>query len=392
MKSMETEQLTEQQLIDFARQHGCEGVNHWKLERWHKEDVIPRPMVEHLGYGQGTRSTYPDQAATQILAVCRLLKSTRNLNVVRFQLWQEGYPVPFSVLKQTIRHLVVPLKWEIPHQEEEKYDAVEQRLIGLPQKIRKAGNRFFRFLINRFGKKLEDLQSFIEIQFYWLYGIPVIFEPSHNEGEPSATDILTKGLGLQALNFLPKDLTADFQHFSDKGLLSISEMNLTLDKATEEDLRRASTRIELIALLFEVLELMGFLPKLLHSLGRDMSSSSFQALFLVFLLHLEKHGYADNIDGLLETCRVQVPRFRAFQALCIALQKELPEVARELDAPQKLWQKIKDLSGPERERYLARKNEHLRKTYLQHQAKIEAFWQRHLEIKDALEIESFLSS
>ncbi len=106
---METEHLTEEQLIDFAKQHGCEEVNHWKLERWHKEDVIPRPVVEHLGYGRGTRSTYPPQAPAQILAVCRLLKSTRNFDVVRFQLWREGYTISLPLLKKTIRHTTVAL-------------------------------------------------------------------------------------------------------------------------------------------------------------------------------------------------------------------------------------------------------------------------------------------
>ena len=129
------------------------------------------------------------------------------------------------------------------------------------------------------------------------------------------------------------------------------------------------------------------LPKLLHSLRLSVSTPSFQALSLVFLLHLEKHGYADNMDGLLKVCRVQIPRFRAFQALCFALQQELPEVARELGTPQKLWQKIKALSEPEREQYLARRNEHLREIYFQYQVEVDAFWQRHSEIKNALEAE-----
>src|SRR5258708_3765074 len=145
-------------------------------------------------------------------------------------------------------------------------------------------DRFFRFLLKRFGKNFENLQSVLEIQMNLMYWIRVAFdEPSHHEGELSATDIFTQGLHLEELWFLPRDLAADFQHFSDKGLLSITKMNAALDEATEEDLRRASMRSEVIALIFEWFELMGFLPKLLQSLMHDVSSPSFQSLALPFL-------------------------------------------------------------------------------------------------------------
>lgn len=386
---MEAKYLTEEQLIDFAEQHGCKGVTHWKLERWHKQDVIPRPVVTPLGQGKGTRSDYPGQTLEQVLAVCQLLKSTRNLNMVRLQLWQEGYPISLSLIKETIRQLVPQLKWKIPRKKEKKYDLVERRVEAALQQVR---GPLFRFLFKRFGKKLEDLQSFIHIQLSLAYGIPLLFEPNHEPDELSATDIFTQGLGLEAWAFLPKDLTSDFQQFSDKGILSISNMNATLEKATEEDLRQANMSSELLPLLFEAFESMGILPKLLQSLRRSMSTPSFQALSLVFLLHLKEHGYADNIDELLKVCQVQVPRFRAFQALCIALEQELPEVAKKLGTPQKLWQKIKNLSEPEREQYLAQKNEYLRGVYLQHQTKLDAFWQHHPEIKNALEAEDSSSS
>jgi hypothetical protein len=382
---METESLTEQQLIEFASQHGCEDVNHWKLERWHKKDVIPRPAVEYLGQGKGTRSIYPEQAGPQMLAVCRLLKTTRNFDVVRFQLWQEGYPISLPILKQTIRQLVPYLRWEVPHGEDQKYDEVDRQLSLFQQKMR---GPFSQFLLKQFGKKLENFQSFIEFHFYWLYEIPLIFEPSHHKDELSPTEILTQGFGMKEWSFLPKDLTSDFQRFSDQNLLSITTMNRSLEEATEEDLRRSGARSELMPLLFEVFEIMGYSPRFLRSLRRDLTDPPFQAVSLVFLLHLENYGYGPHMDNLLEVCRLQVPRFRAFQILCLTLQKELPEVASELSTPQKLWKRVKDLSEPEREQYLTRKNEHLHEIYLQYQTEIDAFWLRHPEIKDALENES----
>lgn len=207
---METERLTEEQLIDFANQHGC-IVNHWKLERWRKDDLIPRPEVGYLGRGMGTCSTYPAQTAAQVLDVCRLLKSKRKFDVVRFQLWQEGYLIPLPLLKQTIRQLVPQLRWKVPRQEEQRSAAVERQMNTLLQKIKKSSSRFFLFLFKRFGNNFENLQSFMEIHLNLLYGIYVPFdEPSHYEGELSATDIFAQGLGLEELRFLSRDIAADF--------------------------------------------------------------------------------------------------------------------------------------------------------------------------------------
>lgn len=381
---------TEEQLIDYARQHGCEGINHWKLERWRNEDVIPRPVVEHLGYGMGTRSIYPAQTPDQILAVCRLLKSTRKFYVVRFQLWREGYLIPLPVLKETIRQLVPLLRWNVPRQEEQKYKAVERWLNTLLQRIR---GPFYRFLFKRFGKNFENFQSFLEIQLNLLYGIRVAFdEPSHYEGELSATEIFAQGFGLEDLRFLSSDLPAELQSLSDQGLLSIKKMNTSLDMAAEEDLRRANSRTEVVALIFEWLELIGIVPKSLRSLLLDISHPSFQALLLVFLLQLEKNGYADNADRLLEVFRVYMPGMRAFRALFLALQQELPAVAKEFSSPEETWQRIKNLSEQEREQYFAQQTGHLRGVYLQNQAGLDAFWQRHPEIKNAFEDVDALSS
>ncbi len=199
---MNTTRLTEEQLINAAHQRGCQDVTHWKLERWHKENVIPRPLVEHLGYGKGTRSIYPDQTLNQLLAVCQMLKSTRNFAKIRFQLWQEGYPIALPVFKSTLRQLVPQLRWNIPRGEAKKYSAVERRLDTLLQKVKGC---LSRALSQQFGKNLENLHSFLEIQLQLMYGIPVIFEPSHHQGELSASDILRQRLGMEDWCFLPRD-------------------------------------------------------------------------------------------------------------------------------------------------------------------------------------------
>lgn len=379
---METGWLTEEQLIEAAQIKGCEKLTHWKVERWHKEDVLPRPRVEHLGYGNGTRSLYLAETVNQLLAVCRLLRTTRHFARIRFQLWQEGYPIALPVLKLTICQLVPQFQWTIPRRESQKYASVRRQVNLL---LKKLGSPFLRVLLKQFGENFEDLRSFFELQLYLQYDIRVFFEPSTHEEELSAADILARGLGMQYLSFLPADLSMDFQRLSDQGLISIPQMRGTLDAASEDELRQANSRSEVIVLLFEVFELMGMMPSFMRPLFRERDNPSLQALALVFVLHLTKHGYADNIDQLLAVLRIQVPRFRVFQRFWSALQQELPLVAKELDTLQRVWQQIKGLSEEERERYMAQKYEHAHQVYMQYQSDLDAFWQRHPDLQQALE-------
>ncbi len=163
-------------------------------------------------------------------------------------------------------------------------------------------------------------------------------------------------------------------------------MNATLEQATEEEMRQADECRELFTLLLECFEFMSILPKLLHLLRRDASSPSFQALSLVFLLHLEKCGYTANINELLKVLQVQIPRSRVFQVFAVTLQQELPTIAKVVGTPQQLWQHMKTLSEAVRDLYLLQKQVQVHEIYLHHQRELDAFWQCHPDIKNALEV------
>ena len=399
---METDQLTEEELIAFAHEHGCEEVNHWKLERWHKEDVIPRPTVAHLGHGRGTRSLYPIQTKEQLLAACQLLKETRNFAAIRFRLWQEGYAIPLPMLRESIRQLVPLLKWVIPTEEEEKYDAAEMRLDRFLEKwdpqphntaegrlkalLQRMGGRFSRFLVKQFGKKVENLQSFIQVHFYLLHGIPLVFERSYDDpDEPSLGEIMTQGMGFNDVPFLPGDLTADYQRLSTEQMFSTAKMNEALDTAEEADLRRANARTGLINLVFDLFDLTQALPKPLRSLRVDLSDPRFQALALVLFLRLEDGGYAENADQMLALLRTQVPRLRIFEAVALDLRQKIPAVGKEFLTPAELFRRIKNLSETEREQFFASRVERLRALYQKHKEELDAFWKTHPEVESALE-------
>lgn len=377
---MDTNLLSETELIDQAHARGCTDLTHWKIERWHKEDVIPRPVViEHLGYPQGNRSYYAPQALDQLLAAYRLLQKTRNFAMVRFQLWQAGFPIPFDVLRNTFRQLVPLLKWNIPRGDERRYRAVVRRQDDL---LGKFTPRLTSSLFKLFGMKLERFKSLMETQLYLFYGMEVSFRQSHaQEGEPSLTDLFAQSTGLEEMRFFSSDLTDDLQRMADQELFSIPRMNAALERATEEDLRRAHARAEVFPLLFAWLEVMEILPKALRSLMlRAKPDPCIQAAVLLFALRLEEHGYAENTDALIEALRVQVPRMRAFQAIFPEVQREFPDVAQAFGSPAAVWREFRHLPESEHEAFFARKQERLRVLYQQHKEELDAFWQRHSEV------------
>ena len=375
---MVEERLTTEQVIERV---GRNDLTPWKLERWHKADIISRPTVEHLGYGKGTRSTYPAHVVEQVLAVCRLLEQKHKLDVVKFQLWREGFPLPLPALKKTLRKLVPPLAWPIPRGTESKYTAADDQTFTI---LRKATGRVrgsvVRTLLRRLKQK-ADQESFIMIQMYLLYGIRYEFTPSFDSKELSPADILSQGLGLDTMRFLPKDLTTDLQGLSRRGLLSLTKMNTALDEATEEDTLLARSRMEMMGPLFECFEIMGYLPHSWRLSQRYPSEPWGQALLLVYLILLEKQGFGKNMDVVFDAMQTNLPKLRVGQAVHHALSQELPQMTKHLLAFEKMGHLVAEQqagngeAGQQFEAYL----EHLRLVYVQHKIELDAFWQRHPE-------------
>src|SRR5262249_52687454 len=61
---------TDAELVELAKQHGWR-VSARQLERWHKADVLPRP-VQDARASKGTTSAYPPGTDASLLAACRL--------------------------------------------------------------------------------------------------------------------------------------------------------------------------------------------------------------------------------------------------------------------------------------------------------------------------------
>lgn len=366
--------MKEDELIALAAHEGY-VISPRQLERWHKADLIPRPEVmPPLTFGGGNRSVYSDYIGPQVLAICRYLERKRNNDTVRFWLWLEDYHIALPLLKETICRLVPPLTWNLPRPAEKRYDMAEKQTETLMRHHR-TRNQFnvWRVFLRLF-RKPDERYRFLYIQMSLLHDIRYEFQTQQEDEESSPAELFSQALNVKALRFLPDDLTHDLEEMSSRRLLSLTRMNVTLEAATEEDLARARTRLEMMLPLLECLNILGyrFGPVSFAFFSQHYKTNALaQALFLVFFLHLEAKGYSKGMEQVFEAVRTNWPILKRGQAVRNALAQELPHVSKELLD----MGRIAELTKVEIEAY----KERLREVYALNREDLDAFWQRHPE-------------
>jgi hypothetical protein len=115
--------MEEDELIAFVRANGYPRFTARQLKRFREQKVV-EVQIERPGFG-GTTSTYAQEAAERTLAVCQLLKQTRNFHAVRFWLWLEGHPVEVGLLKESIWNLTPFSTWKAPETGRERHRAAQ---------------------------------------------------------------------------------------------------------------------------------------------------------------------------------------------------------------------------------------------------------------------------
>ncbi len=369
---MEESDWTEEQLIAYVRSNGCPTFDARQLKRYRQEKVL-QVEREYPEFG-GSRSIYRPEAGQQAIEVCRLLKERRNFNVVRFKLWQQGRSIALPVLKQSLLALL-PIRTA---QLVRRSTFVERQVQNILQRLNKLIRRIEWRTVLRGLSREEDRRDFLTIQVSFLTGRKYLFESYQHEdipGELTPSQVFKRGLHLEDATYLPEDISENLNRASSQQLLSITKFKEDLETATETDLRQANDHLELIELLAQVSEITdGVLagpPQLYRFVVR---SPSFQAFALLFLLRLDKCGYGNNIQMLIDALRIQLPTFQRYQRFRRILQRELPHIAKELSSPRQMSR----YTPQQQEAAYAR----LREVYQQNKPEIDAFMQRHLELSE----------
>jgi len=87
-----TPSLADTQVITAARRAGY-TLTARQLERWRQHGLIPGSQVQHLGRGQGSRSSYDKAAVAQIIEAARRVSALDSLAETALCLFAEGFPI-----------------------------------------------------------------------------------------------------------------------------------------------------------------------------------------------------------------------------------------------------------------------------------------------------------
>lgn len=346
MSIMEEHWLTVDQLLDLAAAEGFvpPELTKRRIERWRKEDILPRPRIIRLGR-HGTRSEYPPETGQQLLALCRLRRRfPHDLDTIRFGLWYKGYSLPIDDVKQSMEELLRPLLQVLPLDAPDLLTTAEQ-LVEQWQSKRPSSNRERR--VKRLHNA-EDDQAVRTAVFQLILGdVPGFTAHAEEEdGERSLTELFIEVLGLNRAQtdrvgeikpWLPQDndqIARQLEDMAMKQFLSLAALLQTLKRANRKQLVQARTDMrhmlsfKPMAKALEVLlgeNAFGF------GLFRELPDDpAFLTLFLLALIRLRATPLGAGIDVIAATLRNSKPEYRRMLAFLKALRREHPAIAKEI--------------------------------------------------------------
>jgi hypothetical protein len=68
-------------------------VSHRNLLNWRHHDLLPTPMIRHLGVGVGSQAFYPPITIAMVRRINELRRQTRDMDEWRWRLWLDAYPI-----------------------------------------------------------------------------------------------------------------------------------------------------------------------------------------------------------------------------------------------------------------------------------------------------------
>lgn len=311
--------ITAEELIKLGKSHGY-PLTHRKLQGWHKEDLLPRPIVTRLGKGKGTASHYPIGTNQQLMSLCRLHYGGgpyRRYDPLRIALWCEGFQIPINCVKASAINLLKPMlqTWQNNKTRgRDKLDIAEAFAKLIMGATFRRGTTTSR--ISKRFRKEEDLQSFwIVLCCLILNDKNMLFDGDDQEtelGELTPNEILERGLDLQAARTvsvagMPPWLTGELADGLE--LLSAIEPTMlitSIEKATEAELIQARqdwlelSTLHTIAKVFERIGIDIFRKELIESVTTK-AKPAIQVSMIGFLLKLRKiKNYDANLDQFFE--------------------------------------------------------------------------------------------
>src|SRR5437868_2218123 len=112
-----------------AAQHAGFAVTDTQLARWHRVGLLPKPQVQSLGRGKGTRSLYPPSSTARLIRIAQVHKQERRLRPAAWRIWWEDG----GTLSGPAREHLIGVARDLDHQRALVIEAFEGDAAGDPQ-------------------------------------------------------------------------------------------------------------------------------------------------------------------------------------------------------------------------------------------------------------------
>ncbi len=362
-----------------------------RLSRLHRSGLIPRPQTRSLGRGRGRQSLYPPGTRTRLLRVLEVQQEARGFADLAWRLWwEDGGEVP-EVVRARLRR--VAEEWEAHREElagllagedaeeqkaEEKMESVYRelerdrlppRLGGMRRSVGPAG----------FASVFRVLAEVLSGRFAG-YG------ETGNEEEVGREELVERAFGIDRARSEPlSDGEPWFEESSEEDMLSLSALFddcslCELAEADEADLNAA--RKELHAFVDNVRTVTSVASKTLGpaaGLGtatavlRDMRAGE-QATLLIFWLMLRTAAWLREEMSSQVAVHGEADALRILHESLVEWREEITAYA-EVFSDESLAAALRDPGAQ------ARRDEELRRLYLDHGPEVDRFVDRRPELR-----------
>lgn len=231
--------------------HPDAEITAWQIERWHKEDLLPRPKRTRRKVGRGFDSAYPPGTLRQLRALIQLRQDTDDTQALRIMLWLVGFPIPPGKVRESLcaafaRGTDSWLTEPMPEGCEDELEWAE-RLIAASSLYPRPGTHA-RTVRKRVGSQ-EAFVSALTAMLTLALGGEMCFEAAGDEipeDGPPLNDILNRAIGVTPGPIPPRG--DEWELVSAHGLMDLRALYRCLQEATDADLARLriSARLALI--------------------------------------------------------------------------------------------------------------------------------------------------
>lgn len=232
-----TGRLLLDELLEAATAEGLD-LTPEKLHRWRKAGLMPSPELRALGRGLGTSASYPSTALAQALTIGALLQRSRDLKIVRWALFIDGFPISMRLLRAQLREeadrlLAEKIELLVAAGYSDESDEAAQRFSDrLGRKARRrARSPLFRYVRESLGR--TSFMTFLDL-------VERLGSGTQAELEPADQNLVTRIMpGLEGAGL---DLPRAHSIFTE--FMNPTPISLALERASEETL--LLTRLELV--------------------------------------------------------------------------------------------------------------------------------------------------